>query len=341
MYVGILGINHKSATLRLREKLAKVAEQLFGPSHTACFRFSSVLLSTCNRTEIYFQSEELALTHTYLLNAMRESMEEEFEHCIYSYFGIDCFFHLARVTAGVDSALIGETEIQGQVKRAYEMAQNYRPLASELHFLFQKCLKIGKEVRSQHPAYGLPSIENAVLNIGLRVFGNLRDKNILFVGLSEINHKIFMRLKKLGCKHIFFCNRTWEKAQEFAEKEGAALLPWRELDSWPTFDCALFGTKSPHFLVHREELASANMVCRLVIDLSVPRNVDPKIGRHPAITLLNVDQLNQAIDRKRKLKALELARIETQVIAQSVQRQAALFQLKERQRNHYLLSKAS
>jgi glutamyl-tRNA reductase len=340
MRIGIIGINHKSAVLWLREKLAIEAEQLFGPDHAAHFRFSYVLLSTCNRTEIYFHSDDPAQTHTYLLNAMRERIEEEFEHCIYSYFGIDCFFHLARVTAGVDSALIGETEIQGQVKRAYETAHDYRSLAPELHYLFQKCLKIGKDVRSKYqPIYGLPCLEHAVLNIATRILGNLNVKKILFVGLSEINHKIFLRLKRNGCCRIFFCNRTFEKVQSLADKEPVGLLPWQDLDRWPSFDVAIFGTKSPHFLVGKEQLTS-NLTCRLVIDLSVPRNVDPKVGRHPAITLLNVDQLNRAIDRKRKLKALEMARLETHMIAQSVERQAALFQMKELQRSHFALSPA-
>ena len=289
---------------------------------------SLISFSTCNRTEIYFHSEDLASTHTYLLNAMRERIEEEFEHRIYSYFGIDCFFHLARVTAGVDSALIGETEIQGQVKRAYEIAHTYRELSPELHFLFQKCLKIGKEVRSKYQlASGLPCIENAVLNVGLRLFGNLREKKILLVGLSEINHKVFLRLKKMGCSRIVFCNRTYEKAREMADKEGVGVLPWEELSRWPSFDIAIFGTKCPHFLIHKEQFPQ-KISCRLVIDLSVPRNVDPRIGRHPAITLLNVDQLNRAIDRKRKRKAQEMARIETQLIAHSVERQVALFRLK-------------
>jgi len=340
MNIGIIGINHKSAALRLREKLAIEAEHLFGPRYAAHFRLSYILLSTCNRTELYFHSDDLAMTHTYLLNAIRERMEEEFEHKIYSYFGIDCFFHLARVTAGVDSALIGETEIQGQVKRAYEMAHSYRTLAPELHFLFQKCLKIGKEVRSQHRlAYGLPCIENAVLNVGMRILGNLQEKNVLFVGLSEINHKIFLHLKKIGCRHLFFCNRTLSKAQELAAKENIGFLPWEQLDRWSSFDAVIFGTKCPHFLIHKEDVISPS-ACRLVIDLSVPRNVDPKIGRHPEITLLNVDQLNRAIDRKRTIKATEIARIETHLIAQSVERQAALFQIKELQRSHFALSTA-
>src|ERR1700722_6536475 len=221
MRIGIIGINHKSAELRLREKLAKACERLFGSLYSYHHpEISFVLLSTCNRTEIYFHAEDPSETHTYLLNALRCEIEEEFEHKIYSYFGNECFFHLARVTAGVDSALVGETEIQGQVKRAYEMAHALRSLDQELHFLFQKCLKIGKNVRSNTEfSYGLPSIEEAILNVGKKLLGNLEKRKILFVGLSEINHKIFVHFKQMGCCNISLCNRSTGRALEMAQRE--------------------------------------------------------------------------------------------------------------------------
>lgn len=334
MHIGIIGINHKSAELRLREKLALACERLFGPTHTYYPHFTFVLLSTCNRTEIYFHGEDLAHTHTFLLNAMRERMDEEFEHCIYSYFGSDCFFHLARVTAGIDSALIGETEIQGQVKRAYTLASSYHRLAPELHFLFQKCLKIGKNVRSIYSlSYDFPSLEEAIFNAGTKLFEQILDKKILFVGLSNINLKILSDFKKRGCRNLYVCNRSQEKAAYLASQEGFMLHPWNNLSDWPAFDIAIFGTKCPTFLAEKEDLLG-HFSCKLVIDLSVPRNVDPKVGRQAQITLLNVDQLNKTIDRRQTLKAQLVARIENGTIAAAVTKQIALFKLKERAPRH-------
>jgi glutamyl-tRNA reductase len=334
MRIGILGINHKSAALPLREKIAKACERLFGCDRSFHAHFSSVLLSTCNRTEIYFCSEDPAETHTYLLNTLRSEIEEEFEHRIYSYFGSDCFFHLARVTSGVDSALIGETEIQGQVKKAYETTCCYRTLAFELHFLFQKCLKIGKNIRTHTPfMQGALSIEEAVLKAGAEQLGDLRHKRILFVGLSEINHKIFVRFKQRGFRNITLCNRSQEKAQMAALIEEMKFLPWEELSKWTSFDLAIFGTKCPNFLITKEDLKK-NISRKVVIDLSVPRNVDPRVGRHRFITLLNVDQLK--FDTKQKLKAAEIARDETQFIARAVEKQVAIFKLKELQRPYFL-----
>jgi len=336
MRIGILGINHKSADLRLREKLAKACGRRFGSENSMHARYAYVLLSTCNRTEIYFTSPDLAQTHTDLLAILRHEVEEEFEHRVYSYFGSDCFFHLACVTAGVDSALIGETEIQGQVKRAYEGAAELRMLSRELHFLFQKCLKIGKNVRTQEVmTRGLPTLEEAILQAGESLLGDLKHRKILFVGLSEINHKIFVRFKQKGFRNITFCNRSFDKAQKVAARENVKLLSWEQFEEWSTFDLTIFGTKCPDFLVSDAPVIQER---KLIIDLSVPRNVNPLLGRRKEITLLNVDQLNRVIDRKRRIKAAEIGRLETQVIAGAVERQVALFNLKELQRSQALLS---
>ena len=121
----MLGINHKLADLKLRELLAKASQRRFGAGISTHGSHHFILLSTCNRTEIYFCSDDLAATHTYLLSILRNEVDEEFDQKLYSYFGRDCFHHLARVTAGLDSAIVAETEIQGQVKKAYEFAAQF------------------------------------------------------------------------------------------------------------------------------------------------------------------------------------------------------------------------
>jgi glutamyl-tRNA reductase len=335
MHIGILGISHKSADLPLREKLAQVCERLFGKTHYVYPYFSHVLLSTCNRTEIYFHSEDLAATHTYLLNTIRSHITEEFEHKVYTYFGVDCFFHLARVTAGIDSALIGETEIQGQVKRAYANASEHRSLDSALHFLFQKCLKIGKDSRS-NPFFAQRalSIEEAVVHAASNKWIDLTTKRFLFVGLSNVNYKILKHLQKSGLAQISLCNRTAHKGETLKEQGKFHLLAWEKLHTWHHFDIIIFGTKCPHFLIHAGQLPEITSP-KLIIDLSLPRNVDPQVGRGK-ITLLNVDQIQNG-DRKRRLKAVEVARIETERIAQVVQAQVSLFKLRELQKAATLL----
>ena len=196
MRVGVVGINHKLADLKLREQLAKACQKWFGALNAVHDNHYFVLLSTCNRTEIYFSSQDLAETHTYLLGILRVEVEEEFDHKLYSYFGTDCFSHLARVTLGLDSAIIAETEIQGQVKLAYENTSEYHSMPKDMHFLFQKSLGIAKKLRSElQLGRGMPNLEHAILQTGKHMFQNPEKASLLFVGASDINQKIFAFLK--------------------------------------------------------------------------------------------------------------------------------------------------
>lgn len=331
MDIGVIGINHKSAGIRLREELARACRRLFNPGLSFHPGISFVLLSTCNRTEVYFHAPHLSDTHTYFLSCLRAEIDEEFEPYLYAYFGSDCFLHLARVTAGLDSALVGETEIQGQVKRAYEEAKLFLPLSAQLHFLFQKCLKVGKDVRSRFALlHAHSSLEEAIWHVGEHLFEDFTQKRLLFVGVSEINQKILHHLHRKKVRRLTLCNRTLSKAQILADHLKIEALPWEQLSLWHTFDCIIFGTKAPNYLI-RGEGAQGSTHSRLIIDLSVPRNVDPKVGRQENVKLLNVDQLNRLIERKRRVKVEELKNIESRDLASAVTRQLHLFKLKQLQ----------
>lgn len=329
MHVGVIGINHKLAELKLREILAKGCQRRFGAGQSTHGDHFFVLLSTCNRTEIYFCSDDLASTHTYLLNILRQEVEEEFDQKLYSYFGYDCFYHLSRVTAGLDSAIIAETEIQGQVKAAYETAIEYTSLPYELHFLFQKALQIGKKVRSKLPMRkGLPDIEQAVLNTGLHFFKDISKKKILFVGASEINQKILCFLRSKNVQNMTICNRSTDTAQILAKANHLNVLEWDIIDEWHYYDWIILGTKSPEYLItykHLPQLISQ----KLIIDLSVPRNVEPDLGKHPSITLLNIDQINRML-RIRKQKINHTIAKAEHLVATSSKNHIDLYHQKEK-----------
>jgi glutamyl-tRNA reductase len=330
MRVGIVGVNHKSADLHLRDLLAKACQKRFSPGGYAHGEHAFVLLSTCNRTEVYFSSEDLAETHSYLLRILRYDVTEEFEHKLYSYFGYDCFTHLCRVTVGMDSAILAETEIQGQVKNAYEAAALLGRLPRDLHYMFQKCLKIGKEIRTLFPSpRGMPSIEDGIFEVGASIFPNFQTKKILFVGVSDINCKILMKMKAAGFENIALCNRTDRKAKKLAILESILFVPWHELSTWHEFDVVMFATKSPEYLICKEDIPIGFLSKKVVIDLSVPRNVDPQLGSHPDVTLLNIDQINQHVDQVRLLKKIEMERIET-LVNDRTEKQLAVFHSKEK-----------
>jgi len=315
MRVGIVGINHKLADLKLREQLAKACQKWFGILNAVHGNQYFVLLSTCNRTEIYFSSHDLTETHTYLLGVLRVEVEEEFDHKLYSYFGVDCFLHLARVTLGLDSAIIAETEIQGQVKLAYEKTSDYHSLPGDIHFLFQKALGITKKLRSDlQLGRGMPNLEHAILQTGKHLFQQPEEVRLLFIGASEINQKILAFLKNKTFQNITLCNRSEDQANALSKHYGIERLAWSDLNRWTDYDWIIFGTKSPEYLITHEQVSNVSMSEKLIMDLCVPRNVDPKLGQDPRITLLNIDQINRLLEiRSRRMTHL-LAQAEERVM---------------------------
>ncbi len=333
MRIGVIGINHKLADLQLREQLAKACQRRFAAGHILHAHHTFVLLSTCNRTEVYFSSEDLSESHSYLLTFLRQEVNDDFDQKLYSFFGIDCFLHLCRVTAGLDSAIVAETEIQRQVKTAYESTAPYSVLPSELHYLFQKSLKIAKEVRTKLPFKpGVPDLEHAILNAGLQIIEKpASEVKILFVGASDINIKILRFLRAKHYANITLCNRTPERAEAIAVHEELRLLSWQNLHSWPSYDWVIFGTKSPEMLINPQDVRRTVEAPKLLIDLSVPRNVNPLLDQLPNITLLNIDQINQTLQVRRHTLSERLLTAE-QIITEAAKKHIHLFQQKSRGR---------
>lgn len=300
MRIGVIGINHKLADLKLREVLAKAFQKRFSNLKVVHPGHSMILLSTCNRTELYFSSEDLSNTHTYILTALREELKADFEQKLYSFFHKDCFTHLAKVTSGLDSAIMGETEIQGQVKAAYLGACMSQRLEKELHFLFQKSLKIGKEIRTQIPIErGVPDLEHACLHMGKRFFKSVESQKVLFIGASDINLKIIRFFQTRGIHDITLANRTESTAKKLAARLGLATLPWERLSRWKEYDWIIFGTKAPDYVISLSATETRPPGCKLLIDLCVPRNVDPEIACD-SIRLANIDEINSSLHARGK-----------------------------------------
>lgn len=289
MRVGVIGINHKQAGLELRGLLASVCTRRFTPGQSLHPHHAIIPLSTCNRTEIYFSSSNLAETHSHLLAIMKREIPCDFEQKLYSFFGIDCFLHLSRVAGGLDSALIGETEIQGQVRTSYETAKLSASLPKELHFLFQKALKNGKLLRSLLPKRA-EGIEELIFSIGKERAGELSQIKVLVIGASQINLKILRYLKQRKVQ-LTLMNRTEEKGVKLANELEIPFLPLSALSSWKEFDWIISGTKAATpllTLTEKEALPSP----KLLFDLSVPRNI---AGSNRHATLFHIDDLHQKL----------------------------------------------
>ncbi len=324
MQIGVLGINYKSAEIHIQEMIAKACRKRLARDSEFAEYNHCIILSTCNRTEIYFGGENLAKAHSDLLALLREEVSIPFEHKLYSYFGFDCFLHLAQVTAGLDSLIIAESEIQRQVKTAYQQILLHYNLPSCMHYLFQKCLKLGKQIRSSFPfAQNQMTIAKMLYEISQHLLKEF--DSMLFIGNSEINRKVMTFFKRKGVRNITLCTRSLHSAKEMAEKEQLTLLPWDQLSQWQEFPLVICGSNTPQYIINH---APETVHTRLIFDLSVPRTVDPQLSRHPHLTLLNIEELGRLIEHKQQKNLLEINRAEA-LLCQSVQRSVEIFRQKE------------
>lgn len=296
--VGVVGINFKTADLSLRESIARSAEGLTGEAGLF-FPHPAIVLSTCNRCEIYFSSSDLAQAHTDLLRFLRREVEVDFEHRLYSYFGIHCLSHLCRVAAGLDSSIVSETEIQRQVKCSY-LAAVSSPLPSEMHFLFQKALRVGKEIRTAFPMIqGGETIFKAIWGLIQQAGVDLAEAKILFVGNSQINRALIRFLERRGMKDAHLSSRQPNKERGSIGRD--------ILSFWERYDLIFCASQSTEYLLRPKESGEA-----MIFDLSVPRNVDPEVGEMPGVRLFNIEQLD-ALAKERGVKGLDLFNLEERV----------------------------
>lgn len=322
MQVGIIGINHFSSSLSQREKVAKVCRELFIANQVS-FPLHYVLLSTCNRTELYFSSPDLAETHSEILGLMRENIPDLFDQYLYSFFGVDCFLHLGRVISGMDSLIFGESDIQRQVKVSYEAARVKRVLTPSLHYMFQKGLKIGKEMRTAvlPTQTRLPTTIYTLLDCL-----KCSKKKILFIGNSVINRAVMSYFLSKECQDLSLCTRT-----NNTPFSAIQLQTWKTCEKWFEYDAVISGTYHHEYIIRK---ASPKRSVAL-FDLGVPRNIDPALAHHPKIQLYNIDTLSQMANQSKKTSEKEIQLCET-MLEKNVHRQVELFHRKQQSRWRYV-----
>ena len=245
--VGVIGLSHKTAPLLFREEIAKGADALAGEKGRF-FPHATVLLSTCNRTEVYFSADDLAQAHSDLLLFLRRHIKGAFEHRLYSYFNLDCFLHLCKVTAGLDSAVLAETEIQRQVKMAYARAAQNSSLPACLHFIFQKGLRVGKSARSKGNWRGAVSLPQTIWQIAEVFLDRMFSRKVLFIGYSEMNRTLISYFEQKGIDSFTLCTTNPSQVQ----------VPYpcvdrSALEDWENFDCIICASLSDGYLIHERK----------------------------------------------------------------------------------------
>ncbi|WP_100934431.1 glutamyl-tRNA reductase [Candidatus Chlamydia corallus] len=290
MVLGVVGISYREAALKERERAIQYLQSFEKNLFLAqCFlgeRGAFISLLTCHRAELYYYSESPEIAEAALLSEFTSQ-----GMCPYRHRGLSCFTHLFQVTSGVDSLIFGETEIQGQVKRAYLKGGKQRDLPFELHFLFQKALKEGKDYRSrrafpQHEVNIETIVEETLLSYGKSI-----NTNFLFVGYSDINRKVAARLYQSGYYKITFCSRQ--------EVTGPyRTLSREDLSFREPYDVIFFGSSEPasqFFDLSYESLAS--IPDRIVFDFNVPRTfLWKKPPKH--FIYLDIDFISECVQKR-------------------------------------------
>ncbi len=294
------GLSHKSAPVELREQLAVQPAQLVDTAEMLkCVGHLDeiVLLSTCNRVEIYGTTQRANANVESLLPLLC-SEPRDLDANTYLYENADAARHLLRVTAGLDSMMIGETGITGQIKSAYEIARAGGLTGSVLNRVFQKSFQATKEIRtSTGVGRGAVSIESAAVELLERRFGNdLAQKCFIIIGAGEMAERCLQTLVAKGVRAIFVSNRSFDRATDLASRYGGeAVCFGYGLFEMRDSDVVIAGTSSAEVLLDREDIENL-MKARhdrplLLIDLSVPRNIDPGTAGLSNVTLYDIDHL--------------------------------------------------
>ncbi len=296
------GLNHLTAPLSVREKYAlemeKVREVLARLKPHAP---EAAFLSTCNRVEFYLstQREEDSLGEIReILNGLHRLKPAEVKKYFYLYEGPQAFLHLFRVASSLDSMVVGEAQILGQVKEAYREAQEAGMAGAILNGIFHRAFSAAKRVRSQTEIARMPvSVSSVAVDLAKKIFSTLSKHPVLLLGAGEMSELTAKYLVDAGVRDFFIANRTLEKAKALADRLGGQALPLSEgLARLGDVDILLTSLAGGPFIIKRDDLESLmkNRKGRalFIIDIGVPRNVDPGAGRLESVYLYNIDDLS-------------------------------------------------
>ena len=315
-----LGISHKTAPVALRERLAFTEAEAVEFACTAVATEEvreAVVISTCNRTEVYLvvgdpvQAEGDVLS---LLARRADIRPTELAEAIYSPRNCDAARHLYRVTAGLESMIVGEAEIQGQVRRAHEAAIAAGSTGPLSNRLFAAALTTGKRVRSE-TAIGSSrvSVPSVAVDLALSVLGGLERRHVVILGAGETSELTARALAEQGAGTIFVANRHADRALSMAQRFGGSVVGLDKLpEQLQQADIVLSSTSSPHPIVGREELELV-MTERggrplLLIDIAVPRDIDSGCAELDGVTLYDIDDLQALVARNLNSRAEEAPR---------------------------------
>lgn len=309
-----IGINHNTAPLKVRERVSFTKRRLketFAELNQVYSVLAAVILSTCNRTEFYAHPIESKEQIIKFILKNGQLTKGEFRRYFYLLENIDAIRHIFKVASGLDSQVLGEIQILGQVRSAWITARGFGVINALLERVFAKAVDTGKIVRLETKiSQGNVSIGSIAIKMLEERFKDLHNKSILIIGAGKIGALVSKYLKKRETRGIFVSNRTYEKAAQLALDCGGEAINFNQLnEKLKTVDVVISSTASPH-LVLREQTLAGIMQARakplLIMDLALPRDVDPNARNIPHISLYDLDDLRSVVEEnfaKRKQEA--------------------------------------
>ena len=332
----LTGVSHKTAPVEVRECVAFREEIL--PAALRDLRSregvtEAVILSTCNRVEITVTTEDAsdpqAIVDSFLFDQKAISSSTILPH-LYRHEGREAIHHLFRVASSLDSMVVGEPQILGQLKAAYSTAKDAGAVCGWLDGLLMRSFSVAKRVRSETGIGQMAvSISYAAVELARKIFGTLENRTVMIVGAGKMSELTARHLRRSssGKSHVFVTNRTHERAIEMAKLfQGTPVEYHRFTATLPEVDILIASSGAPHYILHKDEMQRVISARRnrpmFLIDIAVPRNIDPAVNDLDNVFLYDIDDLHQVVDANKRERMKEADRAEA-LVAEEVERMMA------------------
>ncbi len=303
----LTGLNHRTAPVEVRERIAFEAHAL--PAALASLRqrpglIEGMILSTCNRVEIAATVDDGTDANGAVETFLAESRAVDRDWVVpylYRFDGSDAIRHLFRVASSLDSMVVGEPQILGQLKSAYAIAKEHGTLSGFLDLVMTRAFNVAKRVRSETDiGESAVSISYAAVELARDIFGSLEGKSVLVIGAGKMAESALRHLRRAGVSEILIANRTRERAQPLADEFQGRVIDYTSfLDTLPEVDILLASSGAPHYILTREQMRS--VIGRrknrpmFLIDIAVPRNIEPDVNKLDNVFLYDIDDLDKTV----------------------------------------------
>ena len=329
MHLLLVGASHRTAPVELRERLdfcSRGLDQAVRALAQRPFNREAVIVSTCNRAELYLACEDPAAAADDVLRFIEDFHQvspEQVRPHLYSHVDHAAARHLFRVSSGLDSMIVGEPQILGQIKEAYGVATTVQTAGPLLNKLFHWAFGVGKRVRSETAlAEGAVSVSFAAVSLAKKIFGNLSGRHVLVIGAGEMGKLTAMHLKGQGAAPIAITSRTLANAQQLAEEIGGTVAAWDAIpQALLDADIVITSTGAPTTILSKAQVKAAVPASRtrplFLIDIAVPRDVDPQAADIEQVFLYNIDDLQAIVRENLQKRGAEVSYAE-QIVEEEV-----------------------